>query len=564
MSHLNVSIQDIYNVFNETKKSLIYVAFFSFFINLLQLTSPLYMLQLYDRVMLSRSENTLVMLTLLVIFLFGIMAILEIIRARILVRMGNKVDNLLSDRIFESIFLLANKAPDKASSMPLNDLGHMRQSLTGNGLFAFFDAPWIVIYSGILFLFHPYFGWFSLMAGTILVIFAFMNEKQTKRKIEEASQLSRASNAFLDNSLRNTEVIYAMGMQHQIQKLWQKKYFGFLNAQMIASDNAGFWMNITKSSRLLFQSLILGLGGYLAIHAEITSGMMIAGSIIMGRALAPLDLMISSWRGFSQARSSYKRISHLLKEFPHKEKPMALPAPTGELLLENIVVVPPGSTHASLKGISLQVSKGEVVGIIGPSAAGKSSLARAILGIWPLSSGKVRLDMADITQWDKLFLGQYIGYLPQDIELFEGTISENISRFSEIDAQKVVEAAKTAGVHEMILKLPNGYNTHIGKGGATLSGGQRQRIGLARALYGEPVVVVLDEPNSNLDDVGEVALIDAIKALHLKGTTVIVITQRPHVLQVTHKLLLLQQGQLQLYGSTQEVLNKLQPSTARA
>lgn len=564
MSHLNVSTQDIYNVFNEIKKSLIYVAFFSFFINLLQLTSPLYMLQLYDRVMVSRSENTLLMLTLLIIFLFGIMAILEIIRARILVRISNKIDNLLSDRIFESIFLLAKKAPEKASSVPFNDLGQIRQSLTGNGVFAFFDAPWIVIYSAILFLFHSYFGWFSLMAGVILVFFAFMNEKQTKKKLEEANQMNRSSNIFLDNSLRNTEVIYAMGMQNQIQKIWQKKYFGFLNAQMIASDNAGFWMNITKIFRILFQSLMLGLGGYLAIHAEITSGMMVAGSIIMGRALSPLDVMISSWKNFSQARSSYKRISHLLKEFPHQEKPMALPAPTGELLLENIVIVPPGSTYASLKGISLQIAKGEVVGIIGPSAAGKSSLARAILGIWPLTSGKVRLDMADITQWDKLFLGQYIGYLPQDIELFEGTISENISRFSEIDAQKVVEAAKTAGVHEMVLKLPNGYNTRIGKGGATLSGGQRQRIGLARALYGEPVIVVLDEPNSNLDDVGEVALIDAIKALHLKGTTVIVITQRPHVLQVTHKLLLLQQGQLQLYGSTQEVLNKLQPSTARA
>ena len=564
MPYTSMPRQEIYEVFAETKKSLIYAGFFSFFINLLQLASPLYMLQLYDRVMLSRSESTLWMLTLLIVILFSVMAILEIVRSRMLVRMSNKMDNILSDRIFESIFLLASKMPDKASSIPLNDLGQIRQVLTGNGLFAFFDAPWIVIYSGILFLFHPYFGWFSLFAGTVLMIFAFMNEKQTKKKLEEANQLNRASNVFLDNSLRNTEVIYAMGMQNEIQKLWQKKYFGFLNAQMIASDNAGFWMNITKSSRLLFQSLILGLGGYLAIHAEITSGMMIAGSIIMGRALAPLDLMISSWKGFSQARSSYAKLSHLLKEFPHQEKPMALPAPTGELLLENIVVVPPTSKQASLKGLSLHINKGEVVGIIGPSAAGKSSLARAILGIWPLASGKVRLDMADIAQWDKVLLGQYIGYLPQDIELFEGTISQNISRFSEIDAQKVVEAAKTAGVHEMILKLPDGYNTRIGKGGATLSGGQRQRIGLARALYGEPVIVVLDEPNSNLDDVGEVALIDAIKALYAKGTTVIIITQRPHVLQVTHKLLLLQQGQLQLYGPTQEVLQKLQPPTVRA
>ena len=540
------------------KQSFIFVGLFSFFINLLQLTSPLYMLQLYDRVMVSRSESTLWLLTGLVILLFATMALLEMVRSRVLVRVGNKIDNLLSDRIFESIFKLANKAPGKASSMPLSDLTQIRQFMTGNGLFAFFDTPWMPIYILVLFLFHPYFGFFAIFSGIILAVFAVMNENTTKEKLAEANKLNRDSSVFVDASLRNAEVIHAMGMQSNIKKIWQKKYFGFLNAQMIASDNAGFWSNISKSARVLFQSLILGLGGYLAIKAELSPGMMIAGSIIMGRALAPLDLMIGSWKGFSNARSAYERLNGLLGEFPREDKPMELPAPKGELLLESVVVVPPNAKQPSLKGISLQVNKGDIVGVIGPSAAGKSSLARAILGLWPLVSGKVRLDVADISQWDKENLGQYIGYLPQDIELFEGTISENICRFSEVDSNKVVSAAQMAGVHEMILRLPEGYDTLIGQGGATLSGGQRQRIGLARALYGDPVLVVLDVPNSNLDDVGEAALVESIKSLKAKGTTVILITHRPAILQVTNKLALMQQGLLQMYGNTNEVLQKLQ------
>ncbi|MDD4505236.1 MAG: type I secretion system permease/ATPase [Sulfurospirillaceae bacterium] len=553
-----LKMTELRQAIHKAKKSFIFVGFFSLFINLLQLTSPLYMLQLYDRVMTSRSESTLWFLTLLVIVLFITMALLEMIRSRVLVRVGNKLDNLLSDRVFESIFALANKMPGKASSAPLNDLTQIRQFMTGNGLFAFFDLPWMPIYILILFLFHPFFGYFSIFAGIVLVVFAILNENTTKGKLGEANKLNRDSTVFVDMSLRNAEVINAMGMHKNIKKIWQKKYFGFLNAQMIASDNAGLWANIAKSSRIMFQSLMLGLGGYLAIKAEVSPGMMIAGSIIMGRALAPLDLMIGTWKGFSNARTSYERLNGLLIEFPQNDKPMELPAPKGDLLLESVIVIPPNAKQPSLKGISLHVEKGDVVGVIGPSAAGKSSLARAILGIWPLVQGKARLDLSDISQWDKELLGKYIGYLPQDIELFEGTISENISRFSQVDAQKVVEAAQIAGVHEMILRLPEGYDTIIGVGGATLSGGQRQRVGLARALYGNPVLVVLDEPNSNLDDVGEAALVEAIKLLKAKGTTVILITHRPNILQVTNKLALMQQGLLQMYGNTNEVLQKLQ------
>lgn len=540
-----------------SKKSFLVVGFLSLFINILMLVPPLYMLQLYDRVLTSRSEDTLYMLTGIVVVLFITMALLEIVRSKVLVKVGNKLDMLLSQRIFTSLFDLANKHPGKASSMPLSDLTSIRQFMTGNGLFAFFDAPWIPIYIGVLFIFHPYFGYFAIFAAIVLVIFTILNEYSTKEKLLEANNLNRASTMYVDSNLRNAEVINAMGMKDNIQNIWQQKYYGFLNAQNSASNKAGVWSNISKSSRMMFQSLMLGLGGYLAIQDEVSAGMMIAGSIIMGRALAPLDLMINSWKGFNSARTSYGRLDALLTDFPKDKEYMELPAPEGEVLLEGVVVVPPGAKEPSVKGISMLIQKGDVVGIVGPSAAGKSSLARVILGLWPLVQGKARLDKADVSQWDKILLGKYIGYLPQDIELFEGTISQNIARFAEIDNKKVVEAAKKAGVHEMILRLPDGYDTKIGVGGATLSGGQRQRIGFARAIYDNPVLVVLDEPNSNLDDQGEAALVRAIQTLKEDNTTVIIITHRPTILQVTNKLAVVKQGLLEAYGDTNEILSKM-------
>ena len=540
-----------------SKKSFLIVGFFSLFINLLMLVPPLYMLQLYDRVITSRSEETLIMLTGIVVVLFITMALLEIVRSKILVKVGNKLDSLLSQRVFDSLFELANKHPGKASSMPLNDLTSIRQFMTGNGLFAFFDAPWIPIYIAVLFLFHPMFGYFAIFAAIVLLIFTVLNEYSTKEKLGQANSQSRASTIYVDANLRNAEVINAMGMKANIQKRWREKYYSFLNSQNAASNMAGIWSNISKSTRMLFQSLMLGLGGYLAIHDEVSAGMMIAGSIIMGRALAPLDLMINSWKGFNSARTSYTRLDALLEDFPKDKEVMELPAPHGEVLLEGVVVIPPGAKQPSIRGISMLINKGDVVGIIGPSAAGKSSLARIILGLWPLSAGKARLDRADVYQWDKTLLGEYIGYLPQDIELFEGTISQNIARFAEVDSKKVVEAAQKAGVHELILRLPEGYDTVIGAGGATLSGGQRQRIGFARAIYNNPVLVVLDEPNSNLDDQGEKSLVNSIKILKEMGTTVILITHRPSILQVTNKLAVVKQGLLEAYGDTNEILQKM-------
>lgn len=539
------------------KKSFIMVGLFSMFINILMLVPPLYMLQLYDRVLGSRSQDTLIMLTLIVVVLFITMGLLEVVRSRVLVIVGNKLDSMLSQRIFDSLFELERKAPGRSSSMPLNDLTQVRQFMTGNGLFAFFDAPWMPIYIIVLFIFHPAFGFFAIFAAIVLVGITIANEYSTKDKLAEANNLSRASTIYVDSNIRNAEVVNAMGMRNNISKVWADKYYGFLNAQNIASDSAGVWSNLSKSLRVMFQSLILGLGAYLAINMEVTPGMMIAASIIMGRALAPLDLIIGSWKGFSSARSSYERIEGLLNDFPKDKEYMQLPAPKGEITLENVVVIPPSGTVPSLKGISMKIEKGDVVGIIGPSAAGKSSLARVMLGLWPLSNGVARIDKADISQWDREDLGKYVGYLPQDIELFEGTVSQNIARFGEVEPEKVVEAASKAGVHEMILKLNEGYDTKIGPGGASLSGGQRQRIGLARALYNNPVFVVLDEPNSNLDDVGEAALVEAIKTLRAGGTTVVIITHRTNVLQATNKLALINNGVLELYGNTNDVLNAI-------
>ncbi len=539
------------------KKSFIMVGLFSMFINILMLVPPLYMLQLYDRVLGSRSQDTLIMLTLIVVVLFITMGLLEVVRSRVLVRVGNKLDSMLSQRIFDNLFELERKAPGRSSSMPLNDLTQVRQFMTGNGLFAFFDAPWMPIYIIVLFIFHPAFGFFAIFAAIVLVGITIANEYSTKDKLAEANNLSRASTIYVDSNIRNAEVVNAMGMRNNISKIWADKYYGFLNAQNIASDSAGVWSNLSKSLRVMFQSLILGLGAYLAINMEVTPGMMIAASIIMGRALAPLDLIIGSWKGFSSARSSYERIEGLLNDFPKDKEYMQLPAPKGEITLENVVVIPPSGTVPSLKGISMKIEKGDVVGIIGPSAAGKSSLARVMLGLWPLSNGVARIDKADISQWDREDLGKYVGYLPQDIELFEGTVSQNIARFGEVEPEKVVEAASKAGVHEMILKLNEGYDTKIGPGGASLSGGQRQRIGLARALYNNPVFIVLDEPNSNLDDVGEAALVEAIKTLRAGGTTVVIITHRTNVLQATNKLALINNGVLELYGNTNDVLNAI-------
>lgn len=533
--------------------------FFSLFVNLLLLLPAVYMLQVYDRVLTSNSESTLLMLTLIAAALFIVMGGLEWVRSQILVATSNRLDGLLAARVFDSVFRQTLASGGKvASAQPLGDLLQLRQFLTGPGVFAFFDAPWVPIYIAVMFLFHPVFGVVAILAGLVLMGLAIWNEVSTRGDLREASEKSHESSNHTQRSLRNAEAIEAMGMLPRLRERWLVRQHDMLALQSRASRRGGLISAVSKTFRISIQTLILGLGAYLAIHREISPGGVIAGSILLGRALAPLDLMINTWRGFVAARESYRRLDRLLGALPERVAPMPLPAPNGELSVEKLVVTPPGAAAPVLRGISLMVAPGSQLAIIGPSAAGKSTLARALLGLYRPEAGTVRLDGAEIDQWDRETLGQHIGYLPQDVELLDGTISENIARFGEVDAEGVVAAAEAAGVHQMILRLPNGYDTQLV--GHALSAGQRQRIGLARALYGEPQLIVLDEPNSNLDQDGEAALAHTLADLKRAGRTVVVITHRKNILKLADHILLMGEGQVAMYGPRDKVIAALTQS----
>ena len=535
-------------------------AFFSLFINLLMITPAIYMLQVYDRVLSSGSESTLLVITLLLVFLFIAMGLLEWMRSLILVRVSSKLETLLNSRLFTVSFKQAlYSGGQNSNGQPLEDLTALRQFMTGNGLFAFFDMPWIPIYMAILFLFHPAIGWLAVATAIILVVFAIFNEKSTSKWLQRANVLAMQNRSMLGKNLMNAEVVESMGMLGNLKGRWLEQVNKVLFLQSKASTNAGFWVSLSKVFRMTAQSLVLGLGAYLALQQEISPGIMIAGSILLGRALAPIDLLIGTWKGFIAARGQYTRLNELLKKVPQEGEPMQLPDPEGNIRVENILVVPPGGKIPVVKGVNFAVEKGQLIGVIGPSGAGKSTLARALLGVWPIHSGKVRLDGADIAQWDREALGSFIGYLPQDVELFQGTISENIARFGAVDPNKVIAAAMKADVHEFILRLPAGYDTVISGSGGVLSGGERQRIGLARALYGDVRLVVLDEPNSNLDDQGEQALMNALITLKSEQVTVLIISHRPSVLKVVDQIILMKEGVLVDYGTTANVLAKLQP-----
>lgn len=541
------------------KGSFFAVGFFSLFINFLMLVPSFYMLQMYDRVLASRSESTLVMLTLIMIMLMATMGSLEWVRSRVMVRISTRLDLLLGPRLYDASFRQALYSGGmQASAQPLSDLTGLRQFLTGNGLFAFFDAPWLPVYLAVMFMFHPWFGWFAVLSALVLVGLAYANERLTSHLLKDANKESLAAVAFTTKNLRNAEVVESMGMLPRLRQRWQARNDRVLELQGMASDRAGAIAACSKTFRTLVQSLILTLGAYLSLEHEITPGLMIAGSILLGRALAPIDLIIGSWKGFISARQQYERLNELLTKIAAAPERMSLPAPRGEVSVEGLIVTPPGAQQPALRGVNFQVAPGESVGVIGASGAGKSTLARALLGIWPASHGKVRLDGADVFNWTRSELGPHVGYLPQDIELFEGTISENIARFGDVDPVAVVEAARLAGVHELILRLPQGYDTVIGANGGTLSGGQRQRIGLARAVYGRPRFVVLDEPNSNLDDQGERALSLALQQLKATGATLFVITHRTSVLSVVDKLLMLHEGTVAIFGARDQVLHELQ------
>ena len=543
----------------------LYAALFSAAVNILLLTPVIYMLTVYDRVVASGSMSTLLMLTLLMIALLLSVGGFEWVRSSILIAASNRLEQTLRKRVSDATFKRALLTGGLVSdAQPLADLTSLRQFLTGNGLFAVFDAPWFPIYIFVMFSFHPWFGIAGILCGAVMVVLAFANNSATDSLLQAANEKSNQANSKFQRSLRNSEVVAALGMSEDVAKSQNKLNDEVLEKQTEASRKAAALNGLSKSFRLISQSSLLGLGAYLALNQEISPGMMIAGSLLLGRALAPIDMLVGSWKGFSLATAQYNRLKELLERIPSEREKMNLPAPSGSLTVEQVTVIPPGSRNPVVRGVSFELQAGEMLGIVGPSASGKSTLARALLGIWPAYAGKVRLDGADIQSWDRIELGPHIGYLPQDIELFDGTIAENIARFREIQSDEVIAAAQLAGVHELILKFPQGYDTHIGSSGGALSGGQRQRIALARAVFGSPKLLILDEPNSNLDDQGEKELVQALNRIKLNGCTTLVITHRTMILQCVDKMLMLKDGQLAAFGPRNDVLAALQKKQTAA
>ena len=523
------------------------VAFFSFFINLLTLTSSIYMMQVYDRVLGSRSGPTLLYLTLFAGACLATLAALEVVRSRLLVRLGTRFDAQLSGLVFMRT-LTAGR-----SGQGLRDLDQLRTFLTGPHILSLLDAPWMPIYIGLVYLLHPWLGHVALVGGVLLFLLALWNERDTREPIGEAGKQMAASTQFAEVSARNAEAIRAMGMLPGLTALWRKRHDLGIGLQGVASDRAGNVAAVAKALRCFLQIAILGVGAWLVIQQECTGGVMIASSIIMGRGLAPVEAAIGGWRGFLQARESYGRLLKGFGSDAADAPTMPLPKPEGKLVFEGVSGGPPDLRKFTVQGLSFSLEPGVVLGITGPSAAGKSTLARLAVGVWRPGAGVVRLDGANIADWNREDVGPHIGYLPQDIELFPGTVAENIARFGAVDADRVVDAAQLAGAHQVILELPQGYDTPIGPAGVNLSGGQRQRIGLARAFYGRPPLIVLDEPTSNLDAEGEGAVRQAMEALRGQST-MIVIAHRPAVLGGTDQLMVVFKGQIANFGPTSEVM----------
>ncbi|WP_244497194.1 type I secretion system permease/ATPase [Aureimonas sp. D3] len=559
MSYISDKKSALGGAFAVCKTNFIFVIVFSFFINLLMFISPLYMIQVYDRVLASRSEVTLIMVTLLAVALLVVYAALESIRSRILVRTGARFDKFIGQKVFSTSFRGHLRSPSGGYSQPVRDLDTLREFLTGGGIITFCDAPWMPIFLAVCYMIHFWIGVVATIGAVSIFGLALANELMTRRYLKDASVASIGANQYVSTTLRNVEIIHALGMMKSISGRWSSLHDRALGLQAQASDRAGLILATSKFVRTVLQIAILGVGAYLVLESEVTPGAMIASSIMMGRALAPVEGAVAQWKGFMATRSAYDRLTKMFENTQAEPEKMPLPTPTGAITLEQLVVAPPGTNAATLKSVNMQIMPGEVIGVIGPSGAGKSTLARALTGVWLPLSGHVRLDGADIDNWHAELLGPHIGYLPQDVELFSGTIAENIARFTSVDADAVVKAAQKAGVHEMILQLTDGYNTKIGEGGRSLSGGQRQRIGLARALYGDPKIIILDEPNSSLDSYGEAALAQALRIAKSEKRTVIVISHRASLLNEVDKLAVFTGGTLTMYGPAADVIERLNP-----
>ena len=539
---------------------------FSLVCSLLVLAPSGYMLEVYDRVVNSRSHTTLAMLTLLVLGAYVVMEVLEWARSEVMRSASVELDRKMSVRIFNAIFEANLSRLPGGTQQPLNDFRQVRDFLYSPVLLAIMEAPVALVMMVLLFLINPLLGWSALAFAVLQTLVAWLNERSTKPPLMQANRTAIEAQQYADNTLRNAEVIESMGMLRDTHRRWQRKQQDFLDLQALASERAGGFQAISKLLQNTLASMLLGLGCWLLLYNELRGGpgMMIVASVLGGRMLAPLVQVVSQWQTVVNVRDAWVRVDGLLAAVPERKQGMSLPAPRGALQVEQLVAGAPGSPAPILRGVQFALAPGEVLAVVGPSAAGKTTLARLLVGLWPAQGGKVRLDGADIHAWSKAELGAHLGYLPQGVELFEGTLAENIARFAEVEPAKVEAAARAVGLHEFILSLPQGYDSPVGSEGARLSGGQRQRVGLARALYGDPVFVVLDEPNSSLDEEGDAALARAIQDAKVRGTTFVIMTHRTSVLGVADKMLVLHDGQQQAFGPRDDVLAALQKANQQA
>ncbi|TWA44444.1 ATP-binding protein PrsD [Sinorhizobium medicae] len=543
----------------DCRTAFIGVAIASALVNVLYLTGSFFMLEVYDRILPSRSIPSLVALSLLALLLYAFQGAFELVRGRMLVRIAGALDESLNGRIYRAIVKAPLKLRMQGDGLQaLRDFDQVRSFLSGAGPAALFDLPWLPFYIAICFLFHPVIGLVAIIGGLVLMLLTYLTNRGTQAPARKASEAGGLRNAFAQASQRNAEVVHAMGMSARLTAMWERRNTEFRDENRRTSDIGNGYGALSKVFRMALQSCVLAAGAVLVIRGEASPGIIIAGSILTARALAPVELAIGNWRGLVAARQSWQRLKELLKALPEADAPLQLPTPRDRLTVEGLASGPPAAQRLILSDVNFTVGAGGAVGVIGPSASGKSSLARAILGIWPAYRGSVRLDGAALDQWDSDELGKHIGYLPQDVELFAGTIAQNICRFAE-DAtpDAIVAAAKAARVNDLILRLPNGYDTEIGDGGMTLSAGQRQRVALARALYGNPFLVVLDEPNSNLDAEGEQALSEAIMSVRSRGGIVIVVAHRPSALASVDLVLMMNEGRMQAFGPKEQVLGQV-------
>ena len=541
-------------------------ALFSVFASLLILAPSVYMLEVYDRVVNTRSHMTLAMLTVVVLFAFVVMEVLEWVRSEVMHEASLAFDRRMSGRIFTAIFEANLKRLPGGSAQPMNDLRSVRDFLSAPVVLALMEAPVALTFLILIFAISPVLGWSAVVAAILVTFVGWLNERSTQPPLLAANRSAIAAQQYADGTLRNAQVIESMGMLGYIHKRWMGKQQEFLGLQAQASDHAGFYQAVSKFLQNTTSSMLLGLGAWLLLRNQLNGGAayMIIGSILGGRVLAPLVQIVSQWQTVVNVRDAYSRLDSMLSTVALRPESMALPAPLGHLQVDGLIAGAPGIPVPILKGISFGLQPGDVLAVVGPSASGKTTLARLLVGLWPAINGKVRLDGVDVFTWDKLELGPHIGYLPQGVELFDGSMAENIARFGELDQAKVEAAARAIGLHDFILSLPQGYDSPVGREGTMLSGGQRQRVGLARAFYGNPAFIVLDEPNSSLDEQGDADLASAITQLKAKGCTFIVMTHRTSVLSVADKMLVLRDGQLQMFGPRDEVLKALSEAVAKA